>query len=192
MRRMEMVGILAVLAVVALLQPGCDKKKEKEDRSFKRTTRPEDKPEPSILDQIQVPERQKSRIDKNDLTPMGYLAIVVRSRDAGKLSKSLMNLRSIGQAVEMYRAAEENYPPSFQALMKEGYISSQAGVSAGDKEYDIVYLPPATDKPDAMDVLAFDPVCYPVDTYAVLLADGTAGKMSLEELKTQLQQQGAK
>jgi hypothetical protein len=187
-----MFGLIVGLAAVVMSSAGCDKKKEKEDRSFTRTTNPADRDESSVTEQIQVPERQKSRIDKNDLTPMGYLAVVVRTRDVGKMSKSMMNLRSIGQAVNMYKEAEESYPPSFQALTDAGYITSQAGVSAGDREYNIVYLPPASSTPNTTDVLAFDPVCYPVDTYAVLLVDGTTGKISLNELKAQLHQQGLK
>ncbi|MBN1943694.1 MAG: hypothetical protein JW849_10420 [Phycisphaerae bacterium] len=194
MRRAGRIGLMAVLAGVVWLQPGCDKKKTP-DRSVSRTAQPEENGEanePSVIGRIQVRENPYSKIDKNDLTPMSYLAIVVRSRDRGKLTKSLMNLRSVGQAIEMYRTAEGSYPPSSKALTDADYISAAALQSAGSREHEILYLPPASEKPNSTDVLVFDPVCYPVNVYAVLLIDGTAGTMTLEELKIQFQQQGVK
>jgi hypothetical protein len=190
MRRIQIIGALTVLTAGIFVQIGCDKEK-KSDRSVARTERPGERQD-RVTDRIEVPDKPRKEIDKTDLTPMGYLAIVVRSRERGKLTKSLMNLRSIGQAVEMYRAAEGRYPPSFQALARAGYISSSAGRSAGNREYDIVYLAPASQKPNSTNILAFDPVCYPVDAYAILFIDGTTATMSLEDIKYQLQQQGVK
>lgn len=189
MRRIRFFGVVTIFTAVSLVQIGCDKKKDT-DRSVSRMERPDENEEPGVFDTIQ--EKQYSEIGKTDQTPMGYLAIVVRSRDRGKMSKSLMNLRSIGQAVEMYRSAEENYPPSFEALTKAGYISSQAGRSAGNRKHKIIYLPPKSNKPASTGILAFDPVCYPPENYAVLLIDGTASTMTLEDLKYQLEQQGIK
>ncbi len=184
---------LGVVLVVFVLPAGC-KKQEKTDKSISRIPPPAHeanrekprRPEEKIL----APPRRTSRVDRNDLTPLGYLHVVVRSRDRGKLAKSLGNLHSLGQAVQMYRAQEEAYPPSLQALVKAGLIGKSIVHSPGDRDYEIVYVPPASEQPEARDVLAFDPICYPTDRYAVLRIDGTAGEMSHDQLQTQLERQG--
>ena len=196
MRRIQIRGILTttVLALLVAMQAGCEKK-EKGDRSVSRQPDPAErdaKAPPSVIERIQKPKHPRSKIDKTDLTPMGYLQIVVRSKDRGKLTKSRGNLHSLGQAVEMYKATEDEYPASMADLTKKGYISSAVVKSAGNREHDIVYLPPSTKTPERTDVLAFDPVCYPVDTYAVLLVNGTSGTMKLKELQDQLSAQGVK
>lgn len=186
---------ICLLLLLAIGLSGCGKK-GKPNRSVARIPPPEGhrsgQAEPSAVQRMQTPARPYSHLNPNDWTPMGYLAVVVRSRDRGRLTQSMGNLRSVGQAVEMYRATEERYPPSLEALIKNGQISDAVARSAGDPAYRIVYLPPASASPPPTDVLAFDPVCYPEEDYAVLRVDGSVGTMNLAELKAQLERQGTK
>ena len=122
---------------------------------------------------------------------MGYLAIVVRSKDHGKMIKSAVNLRSLGQEIRMYEMQEGKYPASLEELVKKMGVSRKL-ITSGVSEEPIAYIPPAGPRPDTNDVLAFDPVNYLNNRFVVLFVNGVAKNIDIEQLEQRLKKQGVK
>lgn len=120
--------------------------------------------------------------------PLDYVSLVTRSRDIGKKTASMMNLRSVGQTLELWKQVEGSYPDSLDVLVDGGNLPESALQSPGGRDAWIVYLKPT--KPlRAGDVLAFDPVGYPGNQFVVLQKSATAVQVSYEELKRRLEAQ---
>ena len=177
-----------VVIVGLLLSGGCSKSKSKKDKSLERIA-PVSETETSSLPKL---ERKKTRREsgKKDLTPMGYLTIVVRSKNRGRMITSTSNLRSLGKDIEMYKLQEGEYPASLEELVKAGTSRELTISIASDRP--IAYICPAGSRPDPNDVIAFDPVNYLNNRFVVLYINGVAENVNIDQLKQQLEKQGVK
>ncbi len=185
----------ACVVIVGLLTPaGCDKKKSSgdgkgEDKSLERIA-PRPKAKDGSLPELK---RKKPRAESKspDLTPMGYLSIVVRSKDRGKMIRSAVNLRSLSQEIRMYEMQEGKYPASLEELVRKTGVSRKL-ITSGVSEEPIAYIRPAGPRPDANDILAFDLVNYLNNRFVVLFVNGTAKDIDIEDLEQRLKKQGVK
>ncbi len=183
------------MVVVGLLLPGgCGKKKSSrggkgKDKSLERIS-PVSETETSSLPKL---EKKKTRpgLGKQNLNPMGYLDVLVRSKNRGKMIKSVGNLHSLGQDIKMYELQEGEYPASLEELVKKRGISRKL-ITSGASDRPIAYIRPTGPKPDPNDVMAFDPVNYLNNRFVVLFVNGVAKNVDIEQLRQQLKKQGVK
>lgn len=127
-----------------------------------------------------------------DLTPMGYLQTVVRSKDRGKLSRAVQNLRSVGQAVRMYQLEHDRFPENLAELVQAGVLPEKLLASPGTEERELVYLKPALALPRGDSILVFDPVAYMNNRIPVVRVNGQASHVDRKSLLRQLNKQGVK
>ena len=114
--RIEKWTFACVVVIGLLLPAGCSKSRSKKDKSLERIA-PVSETETSSLPKLEK-KKPRSNWEKKDLTPMGYFSIVIRSKDRGKMIKSVANLHSLGKEIKMYEFQEGEFPASLEELAK--------------------------------------------------------------------------
>lgn len=159
---------------------------QRQRQAEKKQPAPARKPAKSAL--AKVPDSQPAA--QTDLSPLGYLQTVVRSKDLAKLSKSVQNLRNVGHEIKKYQLERGRFPESLDELVEAGALPEKLLASPGSEDRRLVYLKPDLALPRGETILVFDPVAYMSDRIPVVRVNGQAQHINREDLLQQLRAQG--
>lgn len=108
---------------------------------------------------------------RKDISGTDYLATVLRCEQIAQRTQSMMRLRAIGLALQMYSSEHGRYPATLADLAQAGQVQGSELVSPADGARPYVYRPPSG-ADLSQQIVAYETVSYGGKT-PVLMGDGS-------------------
>lgn len=176
--------VLVLMAVMGLLWSGC-RKSCPSGGEVPATPPAEGKPAPAAAPAVKPATTPTMPIMLNrNISGTDYLATVLRSQQIGQRANSMMRLRSIGMAMQMYFSEHGQYPATLAELAKAGNVRESDLVSPVDASRPYVYLPPAGTNLSPQ-IVAYETVSYG-GKVPVLMGDGAVLNLVEADLQEKL------